>query len=64
VQTGSRHQQTEDLNFLFPNHGEEDEKNLLATIEIAKAQQKDQELKVYYKQNEKNTKRGHVFSTY
>jgi hypothetical protein len=35
-----------DLNFAFANHGEEDEIYPLTTIEIAKAQRKDQELKV------------------
>jgi hypothetical protein len=40
-----------DLNFGFANHGEEDEIYLLTTIEIAEAQHKDQELKVYYKKN-------------
>jgi hypothetical protein len=38
-----------DLNFAFANHGEEDEIYPLTTIEIAEAQHKDQELKVYYK---------------
>jgi hypothetical protein len=41
----------EDLNFAFANHGEEDEIYSLTTIEIAKAQHKDRELKVYYKKN-------------
>ncbi len=41
----------EDLNFAFANHGEEDEIYPLTTIEIAEAQCKDQELKVYYKKN-------------
>ncbi len=40
-----------DLNFAFANHGEEDEIYPLTTIEIAEAQRKDQELKVYYKKN-------------
>ncbi len=39
----------EDLNFAFANHGEEDKIYLLTIIEIAEAQHKDQELKVYYK---------------
>jgi hypothetical protein len=39
----------EDLNLMVANHGEGDEICPLTTIEIAKAQQKDQELKVYYK---------------
>jgi hypothetical protein len=38
---------------VFSNHGEEDKIYPLATIEIAKAQQKGQELKVFYKQNVK-----------
>jgi hypothetical protein len=36
-----------DLNFVFANHREEDEIYPLTTIEIAEAQHKDQELKVY-----------------
>ncbi len=39
------------LNFAFANHGEDDEIYPLTTIEIAEAQRKDQELKVYYKKN-------------
>jgi hypothetical protein len=38
-----------DLNFAFAIHGEEDEIYPLITIEIAEAQQKDQELKAYFK---------------
>jgi hypothetical protein len=45
-----------DLNFAFANHGEEDEIYPLTTIEIAEAQCKDQELKVYYKKNARMTK--------
>ncbi len=41
----------ENLNFVFANHGEEDEIYPLTTIEIPEAQCKDQELKVYYKKN-------------
>ncbi len=40
-----------DLNFAFANHREEVEIYPLTTIEIAEAQHKDQELKVYYKKN-------------
>jgi hypothetical protein len=40
-----------DLNFAFANHREEDEIYPFTTIEIAEAQCKDQELKVYYKKN-------------
>jgi hypothetical protein len=42
-----------DLNFAFANHGEENETYPLATIEIAEAQCKDRELKVYHKKNAK-----------
>jgi hypothetical protein len=35
------------------NHKEEDETYPLSTIDIAKTQQKDQELKINYKQNAK-----------
>jgi hypothetical protein len=41
---------------VFANHGEEDEIYSLTTIEIAEAQRKDQELKVYYKKNVKMPK--------
>jgi hypothetical protein len=41
---------------VFANHGEEDEIYPLTIIEIAEAQQNDQELKVYYKQNAKTLK--------
>jgi hypothetical protein len=41
----------EDLNFVFANHGEEDDIYPLTTIEIAEAQRKEQELKVYFKKN-------------
>jgi hypothetical protein len=46
----------EELNLVFANHGEEDEIHPLTTIEIAKAQQKGWELKVYYKRNVKTPK--------
>jgi hypothetical protein len=61
VQTRNRHQHHEDLNLVFANHGEEDEIYPLTTIEIANAQQKDQELKVYYKQNAKTPKEDMCF---
>ena len=51
----------EDLNLVFANHGEEDERYPLTTIELAEAQHKDQELKFYFKQNAKNSKRGCMF---
>jgi hypothetical protein len=41
----------EDLNFMFANHGEEVEIYPLATMEIAEAQCKDQELKAFFKKN-------------
>jgi hypothetical protein len=47
----------EDLNFAFANHREEDDIYPLTTIEIAEAQRKDQELKVYYKKNAKMPKK-------
>ncbi len=40
-----------DLNFAFANHREEDEIYSLTTLEIAEAQRKDRELKIYYKKN-------------
>jgi hypothetical protein len=46
----------EDLNPAFANHREENEIYPLTTIEIAEAQQKDQEFKVYFKQNAKTPK--------
>jgi hypothetical protein len=49
---------------VFANQEEEDVIYPVTSIETAKAQQKDQELKVFYKQNCKNTKGGDAFSTY
>jgi hypothetical protein len=46
----------EDLNHVFANHGEEEEMNPLATIEIAEAERKDQELKICFKKNAKTLK--------
>jgi hypothetical protein len=43
----------EDWNLVFAHHEEEDEVYPLTTIEIAEAQHKDQELKVYFKKNKK-----------
>jgi hypothetical protein len=43
---------------VFANHGEEDEIYPLTTIEIAEAQRKNQELKVYYKKNARVPKEG------
>ncbi len=41
----------DDLYSVFANHGEEDEIYPLTTIEIAEAQCKDKEIKVYFKKN-------------
>ncbi len=46
-----------DLNFVFAIHGEEEEICPLTTMEIAEAQRKDQELKVYYKKSARMPKR-------
>jgi hypothetical protein len=51
----------EDFNFAFANHGEEEEVYPLTTIEIAQAQCKDQELKVYYKKNARMPKEDMCF---
>ncbi len=47
----------EDLNLVFALHGEEDKIYPLAITEITKAQQKDRNLKIYYKQNAKTPNR-------
>jgi hypothetical protein len=51
VQSSLDTNKPKDLNVPFSNHGKEDEIYPLTTIEIAEAQRKDQELKVYYKKN-------------
>jgi hypothetical protein len=43
----------DDWNLVFAHHKEEDEVYPLTLIEIADAQRKDQELKVYFKKNTK-----------
>ncbi len=43
---------------VFANHGEEDEIYPLTTLEIAEAQKKDRNLKIYYKRNAKTQKKG------
>ncbi len=53
--------QTKDLNFAFANHGEEEEIYPLTTTEIAEAQCKDRELKVYYKKNARMPKENMCF---
>ena len=47
---------------MFANHEEEDEIYLLTTIEIAKAQKKDQELKIYYIKMQKHQTRIRIFN--
>ncbi len=44
------------MNIVFGIHGEEDKIYPITTIEIVKAQQKDQKIKVYCKQNAKAPK--------
>ncbi len=51
----------EDLNLVFATHGEEDEIYPLVIIEIAEAQKKDRNLKIYYKQNAKTPEKGMSF---
>ncbi len=49
------------IGILFANHGEEDKIYPLTIIEIAKAQNRDQNLKIYYKQNAKTPEKGMSF---
>jgi hypothetical protein len=51
----------EDFNLVFATHGEEDKIYPLTTIEIAEAQKKDRNLKVYYKRNTITPKKGMSF---
>jgi hypothetical protein len=46
---------------VFANHGEEEEIYPLTIIETEKAQKKDQNLKIYYKQNAKTPEKGMSF---
>ena len=46
---------------MFATHGEEDKIYPLTIIEIAEAQKKDRNLKIYYKQNAKTPKKGMNF---
>ena len=46
---------------MFANHGEEDEIYPLTIIEIAEAQKKDRNLKIYYKRNAKTPEKGMRF---
>jgi hypothetical protein len=45
----------------FSNHGKEDEIYPLTTIEIAEAQKRDQNLKIYYKYNTKTPEKRMSF---
>jgi hypothetical protein len=54
----------EDLNLVFATHEEEDKIYPLTITEIAEAQRKDQNLKIYYKQDAKTPEKGMRFSTY
>ncbi len=51
-------------NLVFAHHEKEDKRYPLTLTEIADAQLKDRELKVYFKQNEKNTTIGCRSSSY
>ena len=46
---------------MFANHGEEDEIYPLTIIEIAEAQKKDRNIKIYYKRNAKTPEKGMHF---
>ena len=46
---------------MFATHGEEDEIYPLTIIEIAEAQKKDRNLKIYYKRNAKTPEKGMSF---
>jgi hypothetical protein len=52
----------EDSNFVFANQGEKYKIYPLTTREIAKAQKKDQELKIYNKNMQKHQKRIYFFN--
>ncbi len=47
---------------MFAHHEEEDEIYPLTMIEIAEAQRKDQELKVFFKKNAKMPQKDYVFT--
>ncbi len=51
----------DDWNLVFAHHKKEVEMFPLTTIEIAEAQRKDQELKVYFKKNAKFPKKNICF---
>jgi hypothetical protein len=63
VQTKRRHTtKHEDLSLMFANHGEKDKIYPLITIETAKTQKKDEEIKIYYKNMQKHQKRMYLFN--
>ncbi len=54
----------DDCNLVFAHHKEEDEVFPLTLTEIADAQRKDRELKIYFKKNAKNATKGYMSSLY
>ncbi len=52
---------SKDLNLVFATHGEKDKIYPLTIIEIAEAQKKDQNLKIYYKRNATTPEKGMSF---
>jgi hypothetical protein len=54
----------DDWNLVFAHHEEEDKMYPLTLTEIADAQHKDQELKVYYNKHCKNATQGYRSSFY
>jgi hypothetical protein len=50
-----------DLKLVFVHHKEEEEIHPLTTIEMAEAQCKDQELKIYFKKNVKTPEKDVCF---
>ncbi len=54
----------DDWNLVFAHHEEEDKVYPLTLIEIADAQHKDQELKVYFMKNAKNATKGYRSPSY
>jgi hypothetical protein len=53
-----------DWDLVFAHHKEEDKIYPLTLTEIANAQHKDQELKVYFKKKRKNATKGHRSPSY
>ena len=45
------------MNLVFANHGQEEDIHPLITIEIAKAQKKDRQLKIYFKKDAMSSKK-------